>query len=142
MKYCLVVWMLLLTFAVRADDYSEIIEVLKHVETNNHPELVGDNGDSYGVLQIQWRAVQDVNKYFGTRYTHEQMFRVACAEEVTKLYMQMGAELYCKKYGKAATEEVLVRNHNGGIYRGHRIRATIPYYRRYLRFKNVLLIKP
>ena len=141
MKYCLVVSMLLLTFAVRADNYSAIVEVLKHVETNNQPELIGDNGDSYGVLQIQWRAVQDVNRYFGTRYTHKQMFRVACAEEVTKLYMRMGAELYFKKYNEVATEEVLVRNHNGGIYRGHKIRATIPYYKRYLKFKN-LLIKP
>ena len=130
--------MLLLTFAVRAEDYAQIVEVLKHVETNNQPELIGDNGDSYGVLQIQQKAVQDVNRYFGTSYTHEQMFREACAEKVTELYMQMGAELYCKRYGKAATEEVLVRNHNGGIYRGYRINATIPYYNRYLKFKESL----
>lgn len=126
------------TFAVEARSYDEIVEVLKYVETNNQPELIGDNGDSYGVLQIQWKAVQDVNKYFGTNYTHKQMFNPACAEEVTKLYMQMGAELYKKRYGKAPTEEVLVRNHNGGIYRGYRIKATLPYYRKYLRWKHHL----
>ena len=141
MRKCLIVCMLMIVSIVKADEYSEIVEVLKHVETLNQPHLIGDNGDSYGVLQIQWAAVKDVNRYFGTHYTHGQMFDVVCAEEVTKLYMQMGAELYFKKYGKQPTEEVLVRNHNGGIYRGHRIKATIPYYRRYLKFKSIIKSK-
>ena len=138
MKYYLVLCILFTTFAVKAEDYSEIIEVLKYVETLNQPDAIGDNGDSYGVLQIQWRAVQDVNRYFGTGYKHDDVFQVECAEEVTKLYMQMGAELYVKKYDKQPTDEVLVRNHNGGIYRGHRIKATLPYYRKYLKFKQLL----
>lgn len=142
MRKCLVVCILFCTFAVRAESYDEIIEVLKHVETNNRPEMIGDNGESYGVLQIQWAAVQDVNRYFGTHYTHDMMFQPECAEEVTKLYMQMGAELYAKRTGKQPTEEVLVRNHNGGIYQGYRIRATIPYYRKYLEFKKVLTVNP
>ena len=62
------------------------------------------------------------------------MFQVECAEEVTTLYMKMGADLYKRKYNKEATVEVLVRNHNGGIYRGHRIRATIKYYKTYLKW--------
>lgn len=132
----------MLTFAVRAESYDQIIEVLKHVETNNRPDMIGDNGDSYGVLQIQWGAVQDVNRYFGTDYTHDMMFQVECAEEVTKLYMQMGAELYFKRTGQQPTEEVLVRNHNGGIYRGYRINATLPYYRKYLKFKMLLTDNP
>ena len=135
MRKCLIVCMFLAT-SVKANEYSEIIDVLKHVETNNRPTMIGDNGDSYGVLQVQWRAVQDVNRYFDTNYTHEDMFQVECAEEVTALYMQMGAELYYKKHGKQPTEEVLVRNHNGGIYRGYRIKATIPYYNKYLRYKS------
>lgn len=130
--------MLFCTFAVQSSEYDEIVEVLKHVETLNQPDAIGDNGDSYGVLQIQWGCVQDVNRYFGTKYTHKDMFNVACAEEVTKLYMQMGAELYLKRTGKHPTDEVLVRNHNGGIYRGYRIKATLPYYRKYLRWKHQL----
>jgi len=124
---------------VKANEYKEIIEVLKHVETNNRPTMIGDNGDSYGVLQIQWRAVQDVNRYFGKQYTHEDMFQVECAEEVTALYMQMGAELYKKRTGKQPTEEILVRNHNGGIYKGYRNAKTLKYYRRYLKFKSEIL---
>lgn len=137
MRKCLIVCMLL-AMKANANEYKEIIEVLKHVETNNQPELIGDNGDSYGVLQIQWRAVQDVNRYFGTNYTHDQMFRVECAEEVTSLYMQMGAELYEKRTGKQPTEEILVRNHNGGIYRGYKVKATLNYYQKYLRYKSKL----
>ena len=128
----------MLTFAVRAESYDEIIEVLKHVETNNQPHLVGDAGASWGVLQIQKRCVDDVNRYFGTSYTHEQMFEPACAEEVAKLYMQMGAELYRKRHGKEPTVEVLVRNHNGGIYRGYKNEKTKSYYKKYLRYRAKL----
>lgn len=139
MKKYLVFSMLFVTFAVKAESYDNIVKVLKYVETGNQPNLVGDNGDSYGVLQIQWAAVQDVNRYFGTNYTHDMMFQPECAEEVTKLYMQMGAELYEKRTGKKATEEVLVKNHNGGIYQGYRIKATNKYYRKYLKWKSILI---
>lgn len=138
MRKVLVICIILLTFAVRGNEYEEIVEVLKHVETNNRPDMIGDNGDSYGILQIQWRAVQDVNKHFDTNYSHEDMFQVECAEEVTILYMKMGAEHYRKKHGKEPTEEVLVRNHNGGIYKGYRVNATKKYYRRYLFYKNLI----
>lgn len=130
---------LFITLSTSANEYGNIVEVLKYVETGNEPDAIGDGGDSWGVLQIQWRAVQDVNKRFGTNYSHQDMFQVECAEEVTALYMQMGAEIYFKRHGKRATEEILVRNHNGGIYKGYRNTKTLKYYRRYLRFKKRIL---
>ena len=136
-KFLFIVMLLFSTTIMRAE-YDEIVEVLKYVETLNQPHLMGDNDTSWGVLQIQKGCVDDVNRHFGTYYSHEDMFDVVCAEEVTMLYMKMGAELYLKKYGKEATEEVLVRNHNGGIYRGHRINATVKYYKEYLRWKSRL----
>lgn len=117
-------------------EYKEIVQVLKYVESYNNPSAIGDGGDSWGVLQIQKPAVDDVNRYFGTHYQHEDMFNEACAEEVAILYMRMGAELYKKRHGVEASEEVLVRNHNGGIYRGYRYRATKKYYRTYLEWKD------
>lgn len=137
-KLFLLICIFFITFTVRAGDYEEIVEVLKYVETLNEPDAVGDNGASWGVLQIQAGCVNDVNRYFGTNYTHEDMFQVECAEEVAELYMQMGAELYFEKYGKQPSEEVLVRNHNGGIYRGYRIGATKKYYRQYLKWKSII----
>lgn len=138
MRKFLFIGFLFLSLHAFADGYEEIVEVLKYVESVNDPTAIGDGGDSYGVLQIQKVCVDDVNRYFGTDYQHNDMFQVSCAEEVTALYMRMGAELYKKKYNKDATIEVLVRNHNGGIYRGHRINATIKYYRAYLRWKSKL----
>ena len=120
------------------ESLDEIMEVLKYVETENDPTLIGDEGMSYGVLQIGAACVADVNRYFGTHYTHDDMFQVECAEEVFKLYAQMGAERYCKRYGKEATAEVIIRNHNGGIYQGYRINATKKYYRRYKLWKAIL----
>jgi hypothetical protein len=138
MKNYLIFFFVLFTFASRANNYREIVTVLKHIESNNNPHAIGDGGDSYGVLQVQKAAVIDVNRYYGTRYTHEQMFNASCAEEVTILYMKMGAELYEKRYGKCPTEEVLVRNHNGGIYQGYKVKSTMNYYRKYLKFKSKL----
>lgn len=120
------------------ESLDEIMEVLKYVETGNDPTLIGDKGTSYGVLQIQEAVVIDVNRRYGTHYTHEDMFQVECAEEVFKLYAQMGIERYCTKYGKEATAEVIIRNHNGGIYQGYRINATKKYYRRYKLWKAIL----
>lgn len=120
------------------DTLRTIIEVLKHVETGNNPALVGDGGDSWGVLQIQWPAVQDVNRYYGTQYTHYQMFKPECAEEVAILYMKMGANLYRQRHGKEPSIEVLVRNHNGGIYQGYKNPKTKWYYRKYLIWKTRL----
>lgn len=120
------------------DDYTEIVEVLKYVESNNTSAAVGDGGDSWGVLQIQWAAVQDVNRYYGTQYTHQQMFKPECAEEVAILYMKMGADRYRKRYGEEPSVEVLVRNHNGGIYKGYRNPRTWKYYLKYLFWKRKL----
>lgn len=141
MKKCLSICIVFITFATHGAEYSEIVEVLKYVESRNNPNAIGDSGDSWGVLQIQKACVDDVNRYFGTQYTHKEMFNPACAEEVTKLYMKMGAELYEKRTGLKATEEVLVRSHNGGIYQGYKINATLKYYREYLKWKLIIKSK-
>lgn len=134
--------LLLTSLSTYADDYSDIIEVLKYVETGNRPSLKGDGGTSYGVLQIQWACVQDVNRYWDKDYSHDDMFDPSMAEEVAILYMKMGAELYRKKFGVEPSEETLVRNHNGGIYQGYRINATKKYYSRYLEWKDRLKVEP
>lgn len=139
-KFILLITMLL-SFTVWANDLDEVMEVLKYVESLNDPEAIGDGGDSYGVLQIQEACVEDVNRYYGTYYTHEDMFQVECAEEVFKLYAQMGIDRYVKKYRVMPTVEVIVRNHNGGIYRGYRIKATEKYYRRYKMWKSIIKFK-
>jgi len=123
------------------ESLDEIMEVLKYVESSNDPRAIGDGGDSYGVLQIQKACVDDVNRYFGTHYTHDDMFQVECAEEVFKLYATMGIKRYIKKYGVEPSAEVIVRNHNGGIYQGHRVNATKEYYIKYKLWKTIIKSK-
>lgn len=122
------------------ESVEDVMEVLKYVETLNDSGAIGDGGDSYGVLQIQDACVKDVNRYFGTQYSHDDMFDVACAEEVFRLYTLMGIERYTKRYGVTPSTETIVRNWNGGIYQGYRINATKKYYRKYIYWKRKLNI--
>lgn len=138
MKKVFLLLALTLTITASAEDLDEVMEVLKYVETLNDPSAVGDGGGSYGVLQIQAACVEDVNRYYGTKYTHDDMFNVACAEEVFKLYSKMGIQRYIKKYGVEPTTEDIVRNWNGGIYQGHYINATRKYYKKYIKWSAIL----
>ena len=137
MRKFLFIVLLFFSFNTKAD-YNEIAEVLKYVETLNSPCAIGDGGDSWGVLQIQEICVNDVNRYFGTHYTHKDMFQPECALEVFNLYTIMGVERYKRIHGVKPSTEVIVRNWNGGIYRGYKIKATISYYRKYLKWKKKL----
>lgn len=118
-------------------ELSNIVEILKQVESLGNNKAIGDNGRAYGILQIHNIYVVEVNQRYNTSYTHSDMFQENCAEEVFYLYMQYASERFCNKYNRAPTEEEIVRMHNGGLYRGYRIKATLKYYKRYLKFKNI-----
>ena len=53
---------------------ASIMSILKVVETNNDTDSIGDNGTSYGILQIQRSVLNDVNRIYGTDYQHKDMF--------------------------------------------------------------------
>ena len=53
----------------------------------------------------------------------------------------MGIKRYIKKYGVEPSVEIIVRNHNGGIYTGYRRSTTKEYYRRYLLWKSIINLK-
>lgn len=125
-----------ITFTHSEPDLSSIVKVLKEVESLNDSNAVGDNGKAYGILQIHKVYVDEVNEKCGTEYTHNDMFDETCAEEVFHLYMELASERFINKYNKLPTEQDIVRMHNGGMYRGYRIKATKKYYNRYLRFKR------
>ena len=131
MKKIILILTLFYSASSEAESLDEIIEVLKFVETTYNPDAVGDfdeNGipKSYGILQIQQGAIDDVNRRYGTSYTHEDAFQIACAEEIFKLYIQMWTEHLNKKEGREATSEDIVRIWNGGP-RGYKKKSTIPY---------------
>lgn len=128
----------LTTLNVHAKDYSEIVQVLKYVETNNNPKAIGDNGNAYGILQIWEICIDDVNRTYNTSYRHEDAFDVTCSEEIFTLYINMLFERFRTKYNKEPTEEDIVRSWNGGIYKGYKNPKTVKYYKRYLKWRNIL----
>lgn len=124
------------TIIILLSGLTSIMSILKQVETNGDVNAIGDNGDSYGILQIQRSVLSDVNRVYGTQYSHEDMFSEKASEEVFKLYLCLGKEKFLKKHDRFPTEEELVRMWNGGIYKGYTYNQTKLYYQKYLDVKQ------
>jgi hypothetical protein len=116
-----------------------ISEVLKEVESNNNPEAIGDGGKAFGVLQIHEACILDVNKHFGTNYTHEDAKKPEIAEDIFVKYLSLGIKLYKKRCGTNPNEYDLVRMWNGGIYRGYEYESTLYYLEKYKRYKEFMI---
>ncbi len=124
------------TIIVLLSGLTSIMSILKQVETNGDINAVGDNGRSYGILQIQRSVLSDVNRIYGTDYRHNDMFYEEASEEVFVLYLCYGKEVFLKKHCRFPTEEELVRMWNGGIYKGYTYKETKQYYKKYLSVKE------
>jgi len=124
------------TTTILLSGLTSIMSILKTVETNNKPDSIGDNGRSYGILQIQRSVLSDVNRIYDTNYRHKDMFSEKASEEVFKLYMCYGREVFLKKHCRFPTEEEMVRMWNGGIYKGYTYKQTKKYYKKYLDVKE------
>lgn len=132
-----VILILLLTLcADTSPNITHIMEVLKQVESRGNTKAIGDSGRAYGILQIHNICVKDVNRLYGTNYSHSDAFDEVCSEEIFTLYLSKGIEFYKKKHGKHPTEKDIVRMWNGGIYSGYRKNSTLGYYKKYLKFKD------
>lgn len=118
------------------EELTDIYNVIKYVETNNNPKAVGDNGKAYGIVQIHWVCIRDVNKTFNTEFVHKDAFVEDYAREIFNLYIHKGVKLFREKHNRDPTEQEVVRMWNGGIYKGYSYRATFDYYQRYLYFKE------
>jgi hypothetical protein len=134
--------LLLVTVTANASKMSiEISSILKYVESEHNAQALGDYNEagipkSYGILQIQQVAIDDVNRKYGTNYTHQDAFDISCAEEIFDLYTEMWAEHLEKKQGRAATEEDIVRIWNGGP-QGWRRSSTLGYLNKYWEYKKI-----
>lgn len=137
-----IIFILLLISSISAysHDLAEIREVLKHVETNYDSTKKGDDGKSWGILQIQKSVILDVNNRYGTSYTHEDAFDIECAEEIFDLYIKMWSEKIPDRHGRDVTEEDIVRIWNGGP-RGYQKKATLKYLKKYYKYKAIFNMK-
>jgi hypothetical protein len=127
--------LILVAATASASSLTEIRDILKHVETDYNPRAIGDGGDSFGILQIQQGAIDDVNRKYGTDYTHQDAFDIVCAEEIFELYIQMWTEKLEEREKRPATEEDIVRIWNGGP-RGWKRQGTLKYLKKYRIYKT------
>lgn len=87
--------------------------------------ITGDGGRAVGPLQVHAAAVADVNRAFGTRYTHRDMADRAKAAAVFDAYLWLYAQP--SRIGRAVTNEDRARIWNGGP-QGWRRKATTGYW--------------
>lgn len=110
-----------------------IMMLIAQIESNDNVDAIGDNGLAFGHLQIHAGCVQDVNKYFNTSYSHEDMKNRKCAEDVFIKYIAIGEDIHIKKYNKFPSEKDIVNMWNWGIYQRAKNNK---YYERYKSKKN------
>lgn len=89
----------------------QLLAALIAVESQGDNQALGDHGRSLGPLQITRAAVRDVNRVYGTSYRWRDMTNRPVAIWTACAYVRIYAP-------PGATEEQLVRIHNGGP-RGH-----------------------
>lgn len=116
-----------------------IMKVLKMVESRNDHKAVSPNKTYYGILQIGKQCIREVNKIYGTSYSHRDAFIVHKAEDIFLKTIKAGVKDYRKRYKRDPSEEDIVRMWNGGIYNGYNVSSTKKYYNKYLRYKKMLL---
>lgn len=91
---------------------SKLVQALIRIESNGRDNAVGDNGEALGPLQIHQATVKDVNRLYGTSYTHRDMFDRSKAIDVCHKYLAFyGSE---KRLGHVPTPEDHARIWNGG----------------------------
>ncbi len=91
-----------------------LIQALIMTETGGDDKAIGDKGLAYGALQIHKGVVDDVNRVYGLKITHEDMFNRHNAIFVCFAYLRYWALQYNKETKKMPTYEILARIWNGG----------------------------
>ena len=105
-----------------ASPSDELLDALVRVESMGVSTAVGDNGHAIGCLQIHKEVVTDVNRVYGTTYSHSDCKNVEISMDICRKYLL--------HYGGAnASDEKYSRIWNGGP-RGHLKPQTIGYWRK------------
>jgi hypothetical protein len=113
----------------------ELIDSISYIESRHTPNAIGDGGKAYGSLQIHKIAVDDHNRLYGTKYTHNDMFTDSIARIVCEGLLNYGISLYYNKHCKYPATEDLLRMWNGGIYTGYKKDATLVYVEKFNQLK-------
>lgn len=125
MKLLIALWLLVGATTYAADP--RLVNAIIQVESSGRDRAVGDNGKAFGPLQIHASVVEDVNRLYGTSYTHKDMFDRVSATDVCRKYIDFyGSE---KRLGRAPTVQDHARIWNGGPA-GWKHKATEGYWQK------------
>lgn len=131
MKKLFIVCVMVMLSSKALAEYNRVpdkyVEALIRVESRNNPRAIGDHGRALGVLQIHLGVIQDVNRWYGTRYKHRDAFDPSKARRICKMYTY-----YLIKHRK---KEVTLWNvalcwNRNAVLRGryaHRVRSALAY---------------
>ena len=123
MKYLAV----FLSFCSVAFADESLLRAITYVESRGDNSAIGDGGLAYGSLQIHKGVVLDVNRVYGTNYTHENAFDRASAVDMFRKYLAIYA--IERRLGRQPTREDKARIWNGGP-NGFRKDATVGYWQK------------
>ena len=102
-----------------------LILAMIQVESSGNDLAVGDNGASWGCLQLQAAYVQDAAEYAKQDWKHYDAFDRQKAIDITLAYMARYATE--KRLGRPVTAEDIARIHNGGL-NGYKKESTKKYW--------------
>ena len=95
------------------------------VESSGNDNAIGDNGASWGCLQLQSAYVQDAAEHAGEDWVHEDAFDRITAMKITLAYLARYATE--ERLGRPVTAQDIARIHNGGL-NGYKKQATEKYW--------------
>jgi len=95
------------------------------VESSGNNNAIGDNGASWGCLQLQAAYVQDAAEHAKEDWVHEDAFDRITAMKITMAYMARYATE--ERLGRPVTAQDIARIHNGGL-NGYKKQATEKYW--------------
>jgi len=104
-----------------------LIAAVMLVESGGDHRAIGDHHRARGALQIHAAAVRDVNRFYGTKYTHLQMHDPQAARDVFVRYLSI--YVTPQRLGRQPTSQDYARCWNGGPD-GWREPATLTYWNR------------
>ncbi len=103
------------TFAASSKDIERLISAMEFVESSNRLYVKGDNGKSWGILQISKGVILDVNETFGDNYKHEDAFSRELSREICRKYIRRYSRYFKKVKGRSPTIEEIAHLWNGGL---------------------------
>ena len=95
------------------------------VESSGNDNAIGDNGASWGCLQLQASYIADASEHAKENWVHKDAFDRIVSMKITMAYMERYATP--ERLGRPVTAEDIARIHNGGP-NGYKKQATKKYW--------------